>query len=76
MMGGWPLGRKERVSVGEVSQQDKAHGDPYERLCWLHNPVCLERREEEPGEAPPFHFLSWPARKVGGALARVLRGLA
>jgi hypothetical protein len=76
MMGGWPLGRKERVSVGEVSQQDEAHGDPYERLCWLHNPVCLERREEEPGEAPPFHFLSWPARKVGGALARVLRGLA
>jgi len=56
-----------------VNWQYNAPGDPYERLCWICSPVCLEWSEEERGEALPFHFVAWPARKVGGALARVLR---
>jgi hypothetical protein len=55
-----------------VSRPGEVH-DPYERLCWLRSPVCLEWREEEPGgEVSPFHFLARPARKVGGALVQVL----
>jgi hypothetical protein len=55
-----------------VSRRDEVVRDPSERLCWLHNPVCLERREEAREEAPPSRLLAKLARKAGRALSRML----
>lgn len=55
-----------------MSRREEIVCDPPERLCWLHSPVCLERREEAREEAPPFRLLVGLARKAGRALAWVL----
>lgn len=53
-----------------MSRQDEVVRDPSERLYWLQNPVCLERRENLREGAPP-RLLAELARKVGRALVRV-----
>jgi hypothetical protein len=46
--------------------------DPYNRLCWLYSPVCLEWRAEAQEEVFWFRLLAELARRMGRALARVL----
>lgn len=53
-----------------MSRPDEVH-DPYERLCWLCNPVCLEWREAAQEEASLFRSLAELARKTGRALSRM-----
>jgi hypothetical protein len=55
-----------------VSRRDEVVRDPSERLCWLNNPVCLERPEESREEAPSLRLLALLMRKVGLALVRML----
>jgi hypothetical protein len=54
-----------------VSRPDEVH-DPYERLCWLCNPVCLEWREAAQEEASLFRSVAELARKTDRALSRML----
>ena len=54
-----------------MSRPDEIH-DPYDRLCWLCSPVCLEGREEAREEAPPFRLLTELVRKTGRALSWML----
>ena len=53
-----------------MSRRDEVVRDPSEWLCWLNNPVCLERREEAREEASPFRLLAQLARRMDCALAR------
>ncbi len=46
--------------------------DPYERLCWLCNPVCLEWREAAQEEASLLRSLAELARKTGRTLSLML----
>jgi hypothetical protein len=46
--------------------------DPYDQLCWLYSPVCLEWRAEAKEGVSSFRLLAELARRMGRALARVL----
>jgi hypothetical protein len=55
-----------------VNPPDKVP-NPYDRLCWLCSPVCLEWREEAREEdALPFRLLEELVRKMGRTLSRML----
>ena len=54
-----------------MSRRDEVIRDPSERLYWLYNPVCLERREDPRAGASPPHLLLELACKMGRALSRI-----
>ena len=63
-----------------MNRRDEVVSDPSERLYWVNNPVCLERREEagrgSREEVPPLRLFAELTRKTGGAFARILgRGI-
>lgn len=55
-----------------MNRQDEAFRGPSERLYWLCNAVCLERREEPREEELAFRMLAELACKAGSVLSRVL----
>ena len=54
-----------------MSRPDEVY-DPYERLCWLCKPVCLEGREEPQEEASLFRLFAELVCKTSRALSRML----
>lgn len=56
-----------------MSRPNEVTRDPSERLYWLQSPVCLERREDLRGGAPPSRSLVKLARKMGRVLSRILK---